>query len=108
RVAPVAFDEFEEAPLAGLHRGDLRAQIAHGPTRQADVLPDDVDHGRIDRPPVLIFADRDLQSLRKNIGAHAAGNAADVEASRQENATSLPLWKIGSVSVTWLRWLPVR
>ena len=28
-------------------------------------------------------------------------------AMQQENATSLPRWKIGSVSVTWL-WLPVR
>ena len=27
---------------------------------------------------------------------------------QQENATSSRLWKIGSVSVTWLRWLPVR
>ena len=29
-------------------------------------------------------------------------------AMQQEKPTSLPLWKIGSVSVTWLRWLPVR
>ena len=27
---------------------------------------------------------------------------------QQENATSSPPWKIGIVSVTWLRWLPVE
>jgi hypothetical protein len=33
-LAPVALDQFEKAPLAGLHRRDLRAQIAHGAARQ--------------------------------------------------------------------------
>ena len=82
RVASVAFDELQETPLAGLHRGDLRAQVAHGPARQADILPDDVDHGLIDHAAVLIFEDRDLQSFGKDIGAHAAENAADIEPMR--------------------------
>src|SRR5439155_6015992 len=81
-VAPVALDELEEAAFAGFHRGDLRAQIAHGPARQAHILPDDIDHGRIHAPPVLIFEDRDLQSFRKNVGAHAAEDAADIEPVR--------------------------
>ena len=28
-------------------------------------------------------------------------------AMQQEKPASLPLWKIGSVKVKWLRWLPV-
>ena len=61
---------------------ELRAQITHGPGRQANVLADDVDHSLIDRAAVLIFEDRNLQAFRKDIGAHAAENAADVEPVR--------------------------
>src|SRR5262249_56308161 len=81
-VARGARDEREGGPLAGLHRGDLRAQIAHSPARQAYVLPDEVDQGRIHAPAVLIFENRDLQSFRKNVGTHAAEDAADIEPVR--------------------------
>ena len=82
RVAAVAFDQFEETPLAGLHRRDLRAQIAHGAARQPHVLLDHLDQRVVDLAAIVQLQDRDLQAFGKNIGGHAAERAADVEPMR--------------------------
>ena len=81
-LAAVALDQFEETPLAGFHRRDLRAQIAHGAARQAHVLLDDVDQRLVDLAAVVQFQDRDLQAFGKNVGRHAAERAADIEPMR--------------------------
>ena len=65
RVAAVALDQLQEAPLAGLHRRDLRAQVAHGAGRQPHVLADDVDQRLVDHAAVVQLHDRDLQALRR-------------------------------------------
>ena len=82
RVAAVAVEQLQETPLAGLHRGDLRAQVAHGAARQPHILPDDVDQVSIDHAAVLILEDRDLQPFGKDVGGHAAEHAADIEPMR--------------------------
>jgi hypothetical protein len=79
---PVAVEQFEVAPLAGLHRGDLGAQIADRARRQPHVDADDVDQVLIHLAAILILDDRDLDAFRENVGAHAAKHAADVEPVR--------------------------
>ena len=54
-LAAVAVEQFEEAPLAGLDRGDLRAQIAHRAVRHAHVHADDVDQVLVDAPALCNF-----------------------------------------------------
>ena len=78
----VAVEQFEEAPLAGLHRGDLRAQVAHGARRQPHVHADDVEQVLVDLAAVLILQDRDLDAFGIDVGGHAAEHAADVEPVR--------------------------
>src|SRR5947199_168814 len=67
RLASVALDHLQEAPLARLHRRDLRAQIAHRPARQAHVLANDVDDGLIDHATILIFENWDLQAFGEDV-----------------------------------------
>ena len=81
-VAAVALDQLQEAPLAGLHRRDLRAQVAHGAAREPHVLADDVVERLVDDAAVVQLHDRDLQAFREDVGAHAAEHAADVEPVR--------------------------
>ena len=81
-VAAIAVDQFEETPLAGFHRRDLRAQIAHGAARQPHVLLDDVDQRFVDLAAIVQFQNRDLQAFRENIRRHAAERAADIEPMR--------------------------
>ena len=100
--AAVALDQLQKAPLAGLHRGDLRAQVAHGAARQPHILLDDVDQRVVDHAAVVQFQDRDLQAFGIDVGGHAAERAADVEPVRHAagEADQHAFWKIGSVSVT--------
>ena len=82
RLAAVTLDQLQEAPLAGLHRRDLRAQIAHGAARQPHVHLDHLDQRLVDHAAIVILHDRDLQAFRKDVGAHAANQAADIEPMR--------------------------
>ncbi len=81
-VAAVALDQFEKTPLAGLHRRDLRAQIAHGAARQPHVLLDHLDQRLVGPAAIVQFQDRDLQAFGENIGGDAAERAADIEPMR--------------------------
>ena len=82
RLLAVAVEQFEEAPLAGLDRRDLGAQIAHRALRQTDIHPDDVVDLLIDDAGAGIFHDRDLQSFGIDVGRDAAQRPADIRPMR--------------------------
>ena len=81
-LASVTIDQFEESALAGFHRRNLRAQIAHGAARQPHVLLDDLDQRFVGLAAIVQFQNRDLQAFGKDVGGDAAQRAADVEPVR--------------------------
>ena len=54
-LAAVALEQFEKAPLAGLDRGHLGAQIAHRAVRHAHVHADDVDEILVDHAAAVQY-----------------------------------------------------
>ncbi len=82
RLAPIAVEQLEKAPLAGLDRRDLRAQVAHRAARHAHVHADDVDDVLVDLAGLVELEERDLQPFGIDVGGHAAERAADVDPVR--------------------------
>ena len=108
--AAVAVEQLQEAPLAGLHRRDLRAQVAHGAARQPHVLADDLDQVWLTTPRSWYFRIGICSPSEKMsvVMPPSMPPMSSQCAMQHEKPTSSPLWKIGKVKVTWLRWLPVE
>ena len=77
-IAAVFPDHLEEAALAGLHRRDLGAEIAHRPLRQAHVGLDDRDQLLVRHAFAVDLHDRHLQAFGEDVGGGAVERAADV------------------------------
>ncbi len=81
-VPAIAVEQLQEAPLAGLDRRHLCAQIAHRAAWDAHVDADDVDHVLVDLAGLVELEIGQLQALGINVGGHAAQGAADVDPVR--------------------------
>ena len=81
-VAAVLADHVEEAPLAGLHRRDLGAEVAHGALRQPHVGADDRDQLLVRLAAPVDLHDRHLQAFGIDVRRALLQRAADVRPVR--------------------------
>ncbi len=79
---PYLLQHFEEAPLAGLHRGDLGAEVAHRALGQPHVVLDDRNQFLVDHALAVHLHDRHLQAFGEDVGGGAVERAADVRPMR--------------------------
>ena len=75
---PYLRDHLEEAPLAGLDRRDLGAEVAHRALGQAHVGLDDRDQLLVRHALAIDLHDRHLQAFGVDVGRGAVERAADV------------------------------
>ncbi len=76
RLIAIALQQMQHAPLAGTNRRQLRAHVAHGPLRHADIGLDNRGKLGVFFAGPKDFHERELQPFGKNI----AGDAAELPA----------------------------